>query len=406
MMLPRIGRRWYGTLQTEGMMMPACLTVPTRRHLLGAGISIAFLPVVAGAGKRPLRISLLGQSLIKTDLRATGWKGLAEFRRVLKGRDVVFTDLETVIAGPLAGKSTRPAGSEVLHVGDPSVIDCLQAIGVNIVATSNNHAWDLDTGGILSTIDALRTRQLAFAGTGSDLAAASAPGFLRGRGTVALVAAAAGAIREGAAATGSRPGVNELRRAADGALLPLDVERYLAAIRLAAAGGATVIAYLHSHYWEPRKSDTPGWQRELARQAIDVGAATFVAHGVPELQGIEYYRGAPLFHGLSSFIFQSEKADDAYGPEAWQSAIAELDIIDDVVETRLIPVQLDAGGLHHEGRRVRGSPRLATGSSVDEVVERLSRLSMALGSSVRFETAKQRRQGVTSVGISPNLPPS
>lgn len=407
MTLPCILHSLYDVGQMEGMMTPACLIAPTRRHLLGAGVSIAFVPLLTAARQRPLRISLLGQSLIKTDLRAIGWDGLAEFQRLLKGRDAIFTDLETVIAGPLAGQSTRPANSEVLHVGDPSVIDCLQAIGVNIVATSNNHAWDLDTGGILSTIDALRARRLAFAGTGRDLAAASAPGLLKGPATVALVAAAAGAIREGAAATMARPGVNELGRGADGALLPRDVERYLAAIRFAAASGATVIAYLHSHYWEARKSDTPAWQRDLARQAIDAGATTFVAHGVPELQGIEYYRGAALFHGLSSFIFQSEKADDAYGPEAWQSVIAELDIVDGkIVDTRVIPVQLDARGIEHKGRRVRGSPKLATGSSVDAVLQRFVRLNTELGSSVRLEAAERTRGGGTSVRISPGSPQS
>lgn len=388
-------------------MTSACLPAPNRRHLLGAGISVAFLPVLTGAGKRPLRISLLGQSLVKTDLRQLGWTGLGEFQHLLKGRDAVFTDLETVIAGPLAGKSTRPADSEVLHVGDPSVIDCLQAIGVNIVATSNNHAWDLGSGGILSTIDALETRKLPYAGSGRDLAAASTPGFLLAHERVALVSAAAGAIRDGAAATDTRPGVNELRRDLDGALVAVDVERYLAAIRLAAGSGATVIAYLHSHYWEARKSDTPGWQRDLARRAIDAGAATFVAHGAPELQGIEYYRGAPLFHGLSSFIFQSEKADGAYGPEAWQSAVAELDIVDGHAATaRLIPVQLDARGIGYGGKRVRGSPGLATGPSVDEIFERLTGLSAALGSSVRFDMPKQHRRGGAYIGISPEMPES
>lgn len=382
-------------------MTSACLPAPTRRHLLGAGISVAFLPVLAAAGRRPLRISLLGQSLIKTDLRALGWQGLGEFQRLLKGRDAVFTDLETVIAGPLAGASTRAADSEVLHVGDPAVIDCLQAIGVSIVATSNNHAWDLGTGGILSTIDAVTTRGLAYAGTGRDLAAASAPGLLRARETVALVSAAAGAIRDGAAATDTRPGVNELRRGSDGALITVDVERYLAAIRLAAGSGATVIAYLHSHYWEARKSDTPAWQRDLARRAIDAGAATFVAHGVPELQGIEYYRGAPLFHGLSSFIFQSEKADDAYGPEAWQSAIAELDIVGGRVSAaQIVPVQLDARGLAKDGRRVRGSPRLATGASIQEITDRLTRLSETLGASVHFGPPRRWRRGGSAIPIS------
>ena len=386
-----------------GIMTSACLPAPSRRQLLGASVSVAFLPVLTGAGRRPLRISLLGQSLIKTDLRRLGWQGLGEFHRLLKGRDAVFTDLETVIAGPLAGKSTRPANSEVLHVGEPAVIDCLQAIGVNIVATSNNHAWDLDTGGILSTIEALQARKLAFAGTGRDLAAASAPAMLRGRANVALVAAAAGAIREGGAATGAKAGVNELRRAADGALVEGDRERYLAAIRLAKNSGATVIAYLHNHYWEARKSDTPDWQRDLARRAIDAGAATFVAHGVPELQGIEYYRGAPLFHGLSSFIFQSEKADGAYGPEAWQSAIAELDVVDGrVADAQIVPVQLDATGIEYGGRRVRGTPGLATGSSYRDIAERLERLSAVLGPSVHFSLPEKSCRGGSAITISAN----
>ena len=388
-------------------MSSAYRLTPTRRHLIGAGVSVVLLPVLAGAGKRPLRISLLGQSLIKTDLRKLGWSELEAFGHLLKGRDAVFTDLETVIAGPLAGESTRPADSEVLHVADPTVIDCLLKIGVNIVATSNNHAWDLGSGGILSTIDALETRNLVYAGSGRNLAAASAPGLLQAPARVALVAAAAGAIRDGAAATDTRPGVNELRRGADGALVGSDVERYLAAIRIAAASGATVIAYLHSHYWEPRKSDTPAWQRDLARRAIDAGAVTFVAHGVPELQGIEYYRGAPLFHGLSSFIFQSEKPHGAYGPEAWQSVIAELDVIDGgVARAEIIPVQLDAEGVDYGGRRVKGSPQLATGPSVGVICTRLADLSDALGSSVFFEAGRPRSRGATAVKIVPKLPRS
>lgn len=364
------------------------LSMPTRRHLIAAGASVAFFPLPVAARAAPLRISLLGQALIKADLRAVGWPALDHFRRLLKNSDVVFTDLETVIAGPLAGSSTRPADSEVLHVGAPEVIDCLQAIGVNLVATSNNHAWDLDAGGILSTIDAVERRGLTYAGSGPDLASASAPGYLKGRKTVALVAAAAGAIREGAAATATRPGVNELRRGADGALNGFDVERYLAAIRLAASSGAIVIAYLHSHYWEPKKSDTPEWQRDLARRAIDAGAVTFAAHGVPELQGIEYYRGVPLFHGLSSFIFQSKKPDGAYGPEAWQSLIAQIEIdTGRVARTRIIPVQLDAKGVVHDGSLVRGTPTVADARQARAIIDRVTALSAVLGHSVNFGPA-------------------
>src|SRR3546814_15471021 len=98
--------------------MRASFSTPTRRQLIGAGISVAFLPVLTGAGTRSLRISLLGQSLIKTYLRAIGWTGLAEFKQLLDGRAAVFTDIETVIAGPLAGKSTRPADRKVSRDGE------------------------------------------------------------------------------------------------------------------------------------------------------------------------------------------------------------------------------------------------------------------------------------------------
>ena len=367
----------------------------TRRQFLGGGVSIAFLPVSASALKtrRPLRISLLGQSLIKTDIRKIGWQHASKFRKLLRGQDAVFTDLETVISGPLAGTSTRPLNSDVLHVGTPSVIDCLTSLGVNLFATSNNHAWDLDTGGILSTIQALNERRLTFAGTGEDLAAASKPAFLNGENTIALVAAASGAIREGAAATGFRPGVNELVRGPDGELKQQDVDRYLAAIRIAAVTGATVIAYLHNHHWEKRKSDTPTWQRALAKAAIDSGACTFVAHGVPELQGIEYYNGAPLFHGLSSFIFQTVKADDAYGPEAWQSLVAGLEVENGrVTHATLRPVQLDDGGLIYNGRRVRGSPALATGNGAEMILGRVRMLSARLGDTVSFKSIDMPRQ--------------
>ncbi|HEX8413865.1 MAG TPA: CapA family protein, partial [Sphingomicrobium sp.] len=189
-----------------------------RSVIAGSGaFGLAMASPVAAEPRRDLRIILLGQSLIQQDLRTLGWPAMAAIRRRLAGADVVFTDLETAIEGPLAGAPTRD--TEVLHHAPPAVIDCLRGIGVTMVTTANNHAWDLNTGGILSAIDALDQRRVTHAGSGADLAAASAAAIQRtSRGDVALVAAAAGAIREGAAATPVRPGVAELRRLPSGAL--------------------------------------------------------------------------------------------------------------------------------------------------------------------------------------------
>lgn len=337
-----------------------------RRGLLFGLAVCAALPAAA-AKPRSMRVALLGQSLIQQDLCTPGWEGMAAIVAQLRRADIVFTDLETAIDAPGAGPPTRTG--EVFHAAKPAVLDCLKSLGVSLVTTANNHAWDMGAGGILAAIAQLDRRGIAHAGTGRDLATAAGPAVrTTPAGDFALVAAAAGAIREGAAATPVRPGVHELRRAASGALEREDVERVLVAIRSARGAGATVLMCLHNHYWEPVQADTSAWQKAFARECVDAGAAVFVAHGTPLMQGWEMYRGAALFHGLGNFIFQTRKADDFYGPATWRSLIVDARFARGrFVDARLIPIVLEArkfGGEYSAGwpRLMPGSkPRLLTG---------------------------------------------
>lgn len=353
----------------------------TRRGLLAASMLTA-LPFLSAFGQRvrETRIALLGQSLIKHDICSQQWPARAELAARLSDFDAVFSDLEVAIEGPRAGPPTREALT--LHTARPVVIDCLSSVGINLLATSNNHAFDLNTGGIVDGIAALRARRFAFAGTGMNVSEASAPAFLDTRGgRVALVAFATGRVREGGMATDLRPGVAEIRRSDAGALDEDDVARTLGAIRRAAAGGAIVIAYQHNHYWEEPNWVTPEWQRAFARCCIDAGAAVFVAHGTPLLQGIETYRGRPLFHGLGSFIFQTIKEEGAYDALAWQSVIADCRFEGGrFAGATLVPVQLNAVGAGgRDDLATRGRPALATPAEARTILERLAFLSDRLG---------------------------
>jgi poly-gamma-glutamate capsule biosynthesis protein CapA/YwtB (metallophosphatase superfamily) len=353
----------------------------SRRGLL-VGAALLALPGCALSRRRSreTRVALLGQSLIKHDLCAQLWPEREDLAERLSRFDAVFSDLEVAIRGPRAGTPTREALT--LHTAEPSVIDCLSSVGVNLLATSNNHAFDLNTGGIVDAIDALRSRRIAFAGTGMNIAGASDAAVLSTPGRpVALVAFATGRVREGGMATPERPGVAEIRRSHDGTLNPEDVERTLAAIRRAAAGGALVIAYQHNHYWEDPNWITPQWQRTLARACVDSGAALFVAHGTPLLQGIEMYRGKPLFHGLGSFIFQTIKEEGAYDELAWQSLIVECRFDGErFAGARLIPVQLNAVGTGGpDDLATRGRPRIASPAEARVILDRLAFLSERLG---------------------------
>jgi poly-gamma-glutamate capsule biosynthesis protein CapA/YwtB (metallophosphatase superfamily) len=324
-----------------------------------------------GAGQ--FHLNVLGQSLIAHDFRGHGWASERAIQRLLGQGDATFSDLECVLLGPRAGEPTRKA--DTLHPAPPEVLDALRSLGVNFLATSNNHAFDLGTGGILDTMAYLRERNFAFAGSGDNLAQASAPGFLQtAAGTLAVVSAAAGFVRDGGAATATRAGVFELRGTAGVGLVEEDAERMLASIREAKKKTPLVLAYLHNHLWEPQNWITSQWQRQFARECVDAGASLFVCHGAPILQGLEMYRGAPLFHGLASFIFQTRKDDDAYGPLNWQGLVAQCRFDDGQFHSAdLIPLQLDP-----MISDARGLPSLARGAGARAVLERMAELSATM----------------------------
>jgi len=268
-----------------------------------------------------------------------------------------------------------------------------------MVSTSNNHAFDVGTGGILDTMDALKTRGMAFAGTGMTMGEASSATIMATTaGRVGLVAVAAGFTRDGGAATPDRPGVAELRKAAGGGVDADDVERTLQAIREGRKQSDILIAYLHDHLWEPDPWMTSAWKRTFARACIDAGASLFVSHGAPLLQGIEMYRAKPLFHGLGSFIFQTKKADDYYGPWAWQTLMAECRFDrGDFVGARLVPVQLNPTGVGGPSDlATRGRPALAGPSEAKAILERLAFLSARLGHALVFRACSDQVESPAS----------
>lgn len=339
-----------------------------------------------------LRLTVLGQALIQHDLRADRWPDFDALAAMFGRADACFTDLETAICSPLAEPPTRDG--VFLHSAAPAVLDCLQALSVSLVATANNHVWDLGTGGIVGMLAELEARGFAHGGSGADLAAAAAPAYRETEnGTVALVATASGAIREGAAATASRAGVNELRLADEGALDAADAARILAAIAEAAERADVVLACHHNHILEAGGRRTPGWQCEFAHDCIDAGASVYVSHGAPRLHGIEIYRGRPIFYDLGNLIFQTATAPGHYDDAVWQSVVAECRFDGGrFCDMRLNPVQLNARGVGGAGDlATRGRPSIARGAAADAILDRLARWSRPFG------TVLERADGTATI---------
>jgi poly-gamma-glutamate capsule biosynthesis protein CapA/YwtB (metallophosphatase superfamily) len=351
----------------------------SRRGLIAGALGAAILPQ-PGRAAGELRLTVMGQALIQHDLREHPWADLAALAAVFGKADLCFTDLETAIR---SAKAEAPVRQDVfLHAADPVVLDCLKDWHIGLLATANNHAFDLGTGGIIGALDELDKRGLAHAGTGTNLASAAAPAFSHTtNGTVALVAGASGQIRDGGAATPTRAGVNELRVEGD-VMNVEDAARFLQALRDATKQADVVIAYHHNHVLTDKGRSVPPWQRGFAHQCIDAGATLFVSHGAPWLLGIELYQRRPIFYDLGSLVFQTATEGGAYDATAWQSVIVECRFADKTLaEMRLTPVQLNAEGIGGD-LATRGRPSLAHGADGGAILDRLAELSAPFGTKI------------------------
>jgi poly-gamma-glutamate capsule biosynthesis protein CapA/YwtB (metallophosphatase superfamily) len=339
-----------------------------------------------------MRISLLGQALIRNAVERESPESYVLMREMLSGSEIVFTNLEAAIEARPGQARTH---QRMVHNARPEVIPSLSGLHVNLLALSNNHSFDLGAEGILGTIEEVRKHGIAHAGTGRNAAEAAAPAIITtSGGRVALIALASGSLQPAAMATANTPGVNALRLVPeggtnrdDGEVNQEDAARILESIRTAAREADHVIVYQHNHYY-PRGEERyrPGvWFQQWARAVIDAGATVFVAHGNPITNGVEIYRGRPILYGLGNFVFQNRRpVYYASEPLAWESFIADLIVVAGCPQSvRFRPITMretrtwapQEFGVFFPA----GAPRPAVGEERDTILERLVRQSAELG---------------------------
>lgn len=364
---------------------------PPRRRLLkyllaAPVLTLPGLTLAQGAASNAtVRVTLAGQALMKYPVCQAPYEGLQDVIAQLRRGDVIFTNLEVPIRTSASGSPTRD--TEFFHAGSEITLDCLHEMGFNLLALSNNHAWDLGTPGIVATRDAVGQSGFAHAGTGTNVQQASAAGYLEQPVRTALVSMAMGSIRDGAAATDTRAGVNEVVLGPDLVPRQEDLQRNLAAIAEAKANAEIVIVYLHNHEWGDDFAITKPWAREFARQCVDAGADIFVSHGAPLLHGIELAQGKPLFHGLGSLVFHSHTDVGYYVPEVWESAIVHVDFAaGQLRRIEIVPVVMnEVGDDRAQQWPTRGRPRLAVGQDAARILTRMQHMSAELGVALRID---------------------
>jgi len=109
-----------------------------------------------------MSITLAGQSMIRSDIRATAPAAVPVITSLLKG-DVGFTNLEGAI-----GEKGESAAEGRGFLAPPEALDALKSVGFNLLALSDNHAFDLKGIGIQNTIREANNREIVHAGTGGN----------------------------------------------------------------------------------------------------------------------------------------------------------------------------------------------------------------------------------------------
>jgi len=371
-----------------------------------------------------MTITLAGQSMIRSDTRATAPSAVPVIQGLLKG-DVVFTNFEAAVAEK----------GETVHEGrgfltPPEALDAMTTFGFNLLSLSGNHAFDLKVAGIQNTTREAGSRKIVHAGTGNNLAEAAAPAYLHTpKGTIALIASASGLIAPGGSATADRPGVNELRieagdkeneatvdlpGAPGNTPNPGDSQRILQSIRDARQHADLVIVYQHNHVFGNHSFTTiftegmqerlapNDWLKKWTHAEVDAGADIVVMHGAPLLHGVEIYHGKPIFYDLGNFIYNLPPTlTYIHEPMNWESAVAYLQYQGKNLRSiSFRPIVLNYIGegqpdIHNEYANnqfldTRGLPAPVTGARAGYILQRLADASKTFGTAVeiRGDTAE------------------
>jgi poly-gamma-glutamate synthesis protein (capsule biosynthesis protein) len=140
--------------------------------------------------KGEFTLALAGDTMLTRKLTPFKEERFLALRKILTGCDAAFANLEGTVHTWEEGTPGITQGT--FMTTEPSLLEDLKWLGINLVSCANNHAFDYGEDGVLANLKHLRKAGIAHAGTGKNLTAARAPGYLdTPNGRVGLIAATA-----------------------------------------------------------------------------------------------------------------------------------------------------------------------------------------------------------------------
>jgi poly-gamma-glutamate capsule biosynthesis protein CapA/YwtB (metallophosphatase superfamily) len=232
----------------------------------------------------------------------------AEVAPILQAADLAICNLETPVAADHA--EVREAGFPLFNA-PRELVEALVGAGFDACSTANNHASDVGSTGVVSTLDVLDEVGLTGAGTGRTPEEAAAPRLHTVRGVTIAHLAATGWIN--VALPEDRAWMVEL----------IDVERLVGQARAARDAGAEIVVVSLHHGVEYQRQPSDG-QRARADALLTSGAVDLVlGHHVHVVQPIDRVGDGVAVHGLGNLL--SNQQAELTGAETEDGVIVLLE---------------------------------------------------------------------------------
>ena len=264
-----------------------------------------------------------------------------------------------------------PASGKIVMRHSPEMIQGYLEGGFDALAFASNHCMDYGVEPFVETMELLERNGIAYSGAGRNIQEARTPAVIERGGVRYGFLSYVLELPLGWGAGPSKPGVAPIRQ--DPLYGPpyVNEEDLEAMIADVERTRPRVDFLLASFHWGASQSRTLTLSQQAAAQAaVEAGVDVVVGHHPHIVQGVEVYRGRPVFYALGNFVLDHDHP--MFLPTARESICLKLTLRGGVLEGAAIsPVLIEADG----SPRIPGpeEPKSA------EILDTLKALSEKLG---------------------------
>ena len=264
-----------------------------------------------------------------------------------------------------------PATGKIVMRHDPEMIQGYLEGGFDVLAFASNHCMDYGVEPFVETMELLERNGIAYSGAGRNIQEARTPAVLEREGVRYGFLSYVLELPLGWGAGPKKPGVAPIRQDALYGPPYVNEEELEAMIADIERTRPRVDFLLASFHWGASQSRTLTLsQQAVAHAAVESGVDVVVGHHPHILQGVEVYRGRPIFYALGNFVLDHDHP--MFLPTARESICLKLNLKGGVLSrVTIAPVLIEEDG----SPRIPGpeEPKSA------EILDALKTLSEKLG---------------------------